>query len=217
MTTAAVATRSGSPSPVAQQRQALIKDLESKNASLNSLQEELGSAKGAERAHLASKVKQEAASFQASLKTLDLLEQGIVLPHLQLSGLTIWFHPDGTQFNATVWVNNNSILPALGSFELDLSAGFYTYEQDPPLYVNETFPTITPDSTDVQPGGANPFFFSNIPFVTKPGTASALYTFDVLLFAGPEGVVADQNLHQQFLLRRPIFPRPVLPVGPARL
>jgi hypothetical protein len=52
-----------------------------------------------------------------------------------------------------VWVKNEGILPALGSFELDLSVTYYDYSQDPPLQVNRVSPTTTPQSTDVQPGG----------------------------------------------------------------
>jgi hypothetical protein len=158
-------------------------------------------------------IRNESAAVEQAQKNLDAFESPIVIPQLTIARLTIEFHLDNRQFDATVWVNNPGILPSLGSFEIDLSVGYYTYDQDPPLYVDGVFNMTTLDSSDVQPGGTNPFVFPNIPFVTRPGTASALYTFDVQLYAGPNGVVADQTLHLQFNLRPPRIPRPVVPVG----
>jgi hypothetical protein len=210
-------TRSGLVSKIAQERKTLTSDFASKNASLSALQKELKSSSGAEKDRLLSTVKQAASSVQLAMNRIDLFETQILLPHLQLAGITIYFpFADRTEFETTVWVRNNGILPALGSFELDLSVSYYTYEQDPPLLVNANYSMTTPDSMDIQPGAKMPFLFPNVAFVTKPGSASALYTFDVLLYAGPDGVVADQNLHQQFLLRPPRVgvPRPIWPVSP---
>ena len=207
------AARTRPMSAIATRREALTKDLETNKASLSALHEELKSATGADKNRLLWMIKNEAASVGQAQKNLDSFENPIVLPHLKLARVTVEFHPDNKEFDATVWVNNDGILPALGSFELDLSVTFDTYEQDPPLHESHVYPKTTPDSTDVQPGGTNPFLYPNIPFITKPGSANALYTFDVLLYAGPGGVVADQNLHVQFLLRPPLIPRPIVPVS----
>jgi hypothetical protein len=199
-------------SAIAAQREALTRDLETKKAFLKTLHHELKSATAADKNRLLWMIKTGTASVEQAQKNLGSFENPIVLPHLKLAGITLKFHPDYRAFDATVWVNNDGILPALGSFELDLSVSFYTYGQDPPLYDNAVYSKTTPDSTDVQPGGTNPFLYPNIPFVTKPGSPSALYTFDVLLFAGPDGVVADQNLHEQFQLQPPRIPRPIVSV-----
>lgn len=209
------AARSRSLSVIASQREALTKDLETKKAAMATLQEQLKSATGVDRHRLQWMIKNQAPAVKQAQQSLDAFESPVVLPVLKLAGLTVQFHADNQRFDAIVRVNNDGILPALGSFELDLSVTYYTYDQDPPLEHDDFFPMTTPDSTDVQPGGTNPFVFPNIPFVPKPGSRplSALYTFDVLLFAGPHGDVADQNLHVQFLLRPPVLPRPIISVG----
>ena len=209
------AARSRSLSVIASQREALTKDLATKKAVLATLQEQLKSATGTDRHRLQWMIKNETPAVNQAQQALDSFETPVVLPVLKLAGINIQFHPDKQQFDAIVRVANDGILPALGSFELDLSVTYYIYDQDPPLEVDAVYPMTTPDSTDVQPGGTNPFVFPNIPFVPKPGSRplSALYTFDVLLFAGPHGDVADQNLHVQFLLRPPIIPRPIISVG----
>jgi hypothetical protein len=198
------------------QRDALTRDLEAKAASLTALRKEAQAATGADKNRLLWMIKNEAAATETARRNLELFETPILLPHLKLAGLSTWFHLDNQEFDVIIWVNNDSILPALGSFELDLSVTYDDYSQDPPLHVNRVFPSMTPDSTDVQPGGTNPFIFHNIPFVTKPGSGSALYTFDVLLLAGPDGVVADQNLHEVRLMKPPLIPRP-FPLPPLAL
>jgi len=140
----------------------------------------------------------------------------IILPQLKLVRLTFQFHRDNKQFDVTVWVNNPGILPALGSFELDLSATYTDYSSgdSPPPQINSVFPKTTPESTDVQPGGTNPFVYPNIPFIAEPGKATADYVFDVLLFAGPGGVVGDDNLHEEYKqFKPPLFQRPPIPIG----
>jgi len=207
------ATRRQPISAVAEKREALTKDLEAKKAYLGSLRHELSSATGADKNRLLWMIKSEAQSVQVAQKALESFESPIVIPQLRLAGIAITFHNDRKAFDVAVLLNNDGILPALGSFELDLSVSYIVdYTQGPPLYRDDVFPKTTPQSTDIQPGGTNRFPYPNIPFIPNPDTGNALYTFDVLLYAGPDGVVADQSLHEQFLLRPRIVPVPVLPV-----
>lgn len=208
------AAHSHGVSAVQLQREALARDLESKRAVLTSLQEEMKSVTDTDRNQLLWMIKNQTAAVEQARKNMEVFVTPLVIPQLKLAGITIQFQPNHTQFNATVLVNNDGIVPAAGSFELDLSVGYYTYDQDPPLYVDAVYPSTTPASTDIQPGATSPFVFPNIPFVTKPGSPNALYTFDVLLFAGPDGEFGDQSLHEQFLLQPRVFPRPIVQVPP---
>ena len=199
-------------SAIVARRQALIEDLKAKRTSLSELQTELKSSTGADKNRLLSMMKSEMKSVKEAQESLDDFNNApLVLPELKVAALTIEFHPDNTHFDATLWVTNDSPLPALGSFELDLSVAYYTYDQDPPLRVDDVFPTITPDSTDVQPGGTNPFVYPNCVFVTKRGSRNALYTFDVLLYAGPDGVAGNDTKHWVKWLQPPLITQPTRP------
>jgi hypothetical protein len=201
-------------SAVEARRQLLTGQLESDSATLAALQGELKSATGVDKNRLLWMIKDQTASVENARTNLESFEKPIVLPKLRLTKIGVSFHSDNKQIDAVVWVNNDGIFPVLGSFELDLSVAFYTYGQDPPLLEDLAFQTQTPDSTDIQPGGTNPFVFPNIPFVTKPGSSSAIYTFDALLFAGPDGVVGDQTMHVQYSLKPLLVPRPIVAVLP---
>jgi hypothetical protein len=213
-----IAARRHPISAVAARREALTKDLETKKAYLKTLQEELKSAAGVDKNRLLWMINSEAASVEHARQNLDSFENPIVLPHLKLVNLTVQFHPDNKEFDVTVWVNNDGILSALGSFELDLSVS-YTSEYipgGPNLTTDVVSPKTTPESTDLEPGDTAPFVFPNFPYVPDPNPNSpgALYTFDVLLFAGPDGVVANQRMHVEYYLKPPRIPRPIVPVPP---
>jgi hypothetical protein len=207
------AARGKKLSAVASERESLTRELDTRKGVLSSLHEELKSATGTDKNRLMWMIRNQSAAVEQAQKNLEAFETPVIIPQLKIARLEIGFHPDNARFDATVWVNNPGILPSLGSFEIGLSVAYYTYDQDPPLYVDEAADLTTPDSTDVQPGGTNPFVIGSFPFVTKPGSASALYTFDVLLVAGPNGVVADQTLHLEFNLQPPRFHRPIVPLG----
>jgi len=216
-----IAAKRQPESAVAVRSEVLTKDLEAKAASLGALQEEVRSATGPDKNRLLFMIKNETIAVAGARRNFDSFVNAIALPQLKLAGISVWFHPDNAAFDVYVWVQNDGILPSLGSFELDLSVTYISdYSQSPPLYADGVFPMTTPDSTDIQPGVINTFVFQNIPFIPQPGTGTArfagtaVYTFDVLLFAGPDGVVGDDTLHSQMLLRPPRITRP-FPLPPA--
>ena len=140
------------------------------------------------------------------------------LSNLRPVDVTVWFHPDNAAFDATLLVNNNGAAPALGSFKITFGYSYLDYSQDPPLTVYHERNMVVPGSTDVQPGGTNPFVFTNIPFVRKPGNTIAPYNFYALVDAEnqiAESNEADNNLTVTKLLRPPRFPhiRPSPPLA----
>ena len=133
------------------------------------------------------------------------------LPNLQPVNVTVWFHPNNTAFDATLWVKNTGAGPAIGGFNIVFSYSYYDYSQDPPLFVYHERNTPVPASTDVQPGGTNPFVFTDITFVHKPGSIMAPYTFYASVDANSqiqETNENDNNLTLPTVLRPPRVPRP---------
>ena len=137
------------------------------------------------------------------------------MPNLHPTKVTVWFHPDNKQFDATLWINNDGADPALGAFRIDFGYAYYDYSQDPPLYETHERFVETPGATDIQPGGTNPFYFTNIPYVRKSGARSALYTFWAIVDEEnqiPESDEGDNMLTQMSALKPPLVPRPQRPL-----
>lgn len=201
-------------SAVTLRRETLTKDLQTKENQLRTLNGEMKSITGADRDRLLWMIQDQAAAVKQARANLERFESPIVLPQLSLDGLALKFKDNNKLFNATVWVKNTGILNAIGSFSVTVSVTFTSdYSQSPPLTSNLTFPMNASDSSDIQPGNRLPFTTGDIPFVPQPGISGARYTFDILLFAGPDGVVANQSLHQNVWVTLPLFEQPI-PVGP---
>jgi hypothetical protein len=140
------------------------------------------------------------------------------LANLRPVKVSVWFHADNQKFDATLWITNDGTAPALGSFEITFGYSYYDHSQDPPLMVYHERKMQTPGTTDVQPGGTNPFEFPDIAYIRDPGSTRAPYTFyasvdDLGQIA--ESDDADNDLTVNLWLRPPLVPRPK--VGPAHM
>lgn len=192
--------------------QSLADRLEEKQALLRSLREELISTTGAQRSHLQFLIRSLIQSIGETRNSLDLcLNPPEPLPNLRPVDVRVWFHGDNKAFDATLLITNDGAVPAQHAFKIIFGYSYFSYTQDPPLFVYHERTLAVPGSLPIQPGDTYPFVFPDIRFEHKTGDLMAPYTFYALVDS--EGQVHESNEQDNQLqtikvIRPPRFPNP---------
>jgi hypothetical protein len=201
---------------VPSQCQPIADGLKRLNALLSNLEQQFLDASGSARTQLLDEirlVRQQISSDQVKLE--QCINPPVPLPDLTPLDVTIRWNPDRVHFDFAVLIHNNGA-PVSGPFKVTLGVEYYDYSQDPPLDVYAEQDFIFPsyiwlDTNDTVPSQ----YWTNVPFLTRPGTSFASYTFYALVDADDQIVESNKfnnNLQVTKVLKVPRIINP--PLGP---
>jgi len=107
---------------------------------------------------------------------------------------------------------HNSGAPVSGPFKITLGVSYYVYTQDPPLYKSVAQDFIFPSHFWINTNDTVPSnYWTDVPFVTKPGSSSASYRFDAIVDADDQIMESNKDNNQTTLTKLLKVPKIVLP------
>ena len=198
--------------------QSLADDLSRKELFFADLNAEYGEATGIEKSRLFYLMRSARAQVAQARAALErCVNPPPPLPDLRPTDVRIQWHADRSGFDFAILVHNDGA-PVSGPFKITAAVEYSDYSQDPPLDVFRSQDFIVPAAMWIQPGDTyTSEYFHNVPFLLRPGTAIASYTFYALVDADGqirESIEANNNLQVTKLLKVPRIVIP--PVGPAK-
>jgi hypothetical protein len=191
----------------------LAADLAKKKELLSDLQEEYGEATGAERTRLFYEIRNLREQIYQTEVSLDqCINPPTPLPDLSPTDVIIRWNFDRVHFDFAVVIHNSGA-PTSGPFKITLGVEYYVYSQDPPLDTFHQRDFIFPNYLSINTNdNVVSEYWTNVNFVTRPGSSFASYTFYALIDADDQ--IAESNKYNNNLQVSKVLKVPMIILPP---